>query len=77
MLDMERKCEICGEQMKTRTYSSEAAETWFIEYKCPNCKAVTKEIAVLAMEKDNKHILEILLDDLEDPKEGEIPWPEE
>ena len=76
MLPMERKCEICGEQMKTRTYSSEAAETWFIEYKCPNCKAVTKEIAVLAMEKDNKRILEIL-DYLKELEEGVVPWPEE
>lgn len=75
-MELKRKCEICGEPMSTRTFQSTAAETWFIEYKCPKCNATTKEIAVLAMEKDNKRILEIL-DYLEDVKEGEVPWPEE
>lgn len=49
---------------------------WVNEYYCVHCKHREVAFASSLMMRDNEKIKE-LLDNIEDPKEGEIPWPEE
>lgn len=75
MLPMKRKCRVCGNQMEYLSYASKAADSLFIRYRCPNCGAEAKEVALMTLMMDNKKVLNDL-DKLEE-KASDFPWPEE
>ena len=71
-----RECPECGVVMHHSAFGAIAGNTFLTEFECPKCGQRYQYSAMIEMITDNKRILE-MLDSIEDPKEGEIPWPEE
>lgn len=71
-----RYCPNCGDKMTYNIYPSKSGMDWVNEYYCVHCKHREVAFASSLMMRDNEKIKE-LLDNIEDPKEGEVPWPEE